>query len=602
MDNVIIRKFRKFRSNLNIRRTVLLVWSVTKSWTIITVAAIIVETLFFLATIFSLRLLINAVSQKDISLADHEHLILRAVIVSAVAGIGYIVVKAISAYITEVQASKVAIHIDDKIHKSAVELDYAYFESPDYFDILKRAKDAGADKPHLIIVALIEIVKNFMILLSLGFALVTINWLLLPMLALFVFPTLLVRIHFANKLNSWRIAHTAIERQSSYLSELITSNAAAKEIRAFSLGNYFKELYLKIRLELLAKRMQISFKSTQKEIITTAMASLGFFCCIGLIAIETLEGKTTVGDITMFLIIFPQTFSMMQNISGGISVVYQNNMFVNSIFELFDLKNNFTDIDSPVDIPKGGNLDLELKNVTFKYPHTGKPVLKDISLKVPSGKIIAIVGLNGAGKSTLIKLICRLYDPSAGSITYGGTDVRSFQTSAYRKQIGTVFQDFQHYNVSVADNIRFGDLDKAYSKDNIENAAKSAGADEFIDDFPKGYDTMMGRLFEDGQEISIGQWQKLVIARSFYSSANFLIFDEATSAMDTVSEKKLLDKFRVLIDKRAAIVISHRHSAVKYADYIYVLSDGKIIQEGTDKELLSVEGEYARLFKNNIQE
>ena len=600
MSSFIKSKINNFSSNLNLKRTLGLVWSVAKSWTILTFTVIIAETIFFFLSIYSLKWLINAVSQKDLSPADHQHLILKYVIISSSIGIGYVIIKAISTYISEIQASKVAIHIDAKIHEAAVELDYAYFESPDYFDILKRAKDAGADKPNLVIITLIEIIKNFMSLLGVGFALLTISWLLLPMLALFVLPTLLVRIHFANQLNAWRISHTATERESNYLGELITSTAAAKEIRAFGLGKYLKDLYLKIRLTLLSKRMQISLKSTQKEILTTILAILGFFCCVGFIALDTVNGKTSIGDITIFLVVFPQAFTLMQNLAAGISIVYQNNMFVNSIFELFDLENNFKDIPNPAVIPSGGNLDLKLSNVSFKYPHTDKPILTDISIKVPSGKIVAIVGLNGAGKSTLIKLICRLYDPTEGLITYGGTDIRKYKASEYRKQIGTVFQDFQHYNVSVADNIRFGDLDKPYVKENIVNAAKSAGADDFIKNFPNEYDTIMGRLFEDGQEISIGQWQKLVIARSFYSSANFLIFDEATSAMDTVSEKKLLDTFREVIDQRAAIVISHRHSAVKYADYIYVLSNGRIIQEGTDEELLSVEGEYARLFNNNI--
>ena len=454
----------------------------------------------------------------------------------------------------------------------------------------------------LIITTLIELTKNCLSLLAVGSILLTIDWFLLPILALFVLPTLLIRIHFANKLNYWRITHTAIERQSGYLSTLITSETAAKEIRGYNLGNYFKDLYLKIRLELLDKKLAISHKRTQGEVLTTAIASIGFFACIGVIAVGTVNGKTSIGDITLFLVAFPQSFSIMQNISGGISIVYQNNVFVNSIFELFDLKNNFQDTGSPIPVPTEGRQDLELKNVSFTYPHSLQPTLRNISLKIPAGKIIAIVGLNGAGKSTLIKLLSRLYDPSEGEITLGGKDIRLFKTTDYRKQVSTVFQDFYKYNMSARDNIRFGDLEKPLYEADIVQAAMDAGADEFIRDFPEGYNTVLGRLFEDGKEVSIGQWQKLAIARSFYSDANFLIFDEATSAMDAVAEKKLLDSFRNILGKRAAIMISHRHSAVRYADYIYVLSGGKILQEGTDEELLEMEGDYSRLFKNNLKD
>ena len=598
MENIISRKLRNFRSNLNLKRTLRLVWSVARGWTIITICVIIVETVLFFLSIYLLKLLIDAISRKDLAPEAHSHLVIQYIIAAAVTGILYVVIRSISTYTTEVQASKVAIYIDDKIHQASVDLDYAYFESPEYFDILKRAKDAGADKPNLVVITLIEIAKNCLSLAAVGSILLTINWLLFPLLALFVLPTLLVRVHFANKLNTWRISHTATERQSTYLSDLITSEAAAKEIRSFGLGKYFKNLYLKIKLDLLAKRMQLNLSRTQKEIITTGLASLGFFACIAFIALQTLHGKTSTGDITIFLIAFPQSFSIMQNVGAGISIVYQNNMYVNSIFELFELKNTSTQTNSTTNIPTGGAEALELKNVSFQYPHAKKATLHNISLKVPAGKIIAIVGLNGAGKSTLIKLICRLYDPSEGEITYGGQNIRQFETAAYRKLISTVFQDFQHYNVSAADNIRFSDLERPYTEEAVIKAAKSTGADDFIKNFANGYQTMMGRLFEDGQEISIGQWQKLVIARSFYSNAKFLLFDEATSAMDTISEQNLLGSFRQMIGNRAAIIISHRHSAVKHADYIYVLSEGRVSQQGTDEGLLKMEGDYARLFKN----
>jgi ATP-binding cassette subfamily B protein len=595
MSNALTEKIRKFRSSLNLKRTLALVWAVTRGWTILTVILIVAETALFFASIYLLKLLINGVSRADLSLADHQALVLKLVIFAAAAGIAYFIVRALSAHVTEVHSSKIALYIDDKIHATAAGLDYEYFESPGYFDILKRAKDAGADKPQLVITTLIEIAKNTMSIFGVALVLFTISWILLPILALFVLPTLLVRIYFANQLNKWRISHTAAERQAGYLSDLITSDVAAKEIRTFNLGTYFKERHLKIKFELQEKRLQLNLKSTQKEIITMAMASLGFFTCVAFIALQAVNGKTSVGDVTIFLVVFPQSFTIMQNLAAGISIVYQNNLFVNSIFELFGLENSFKEEGTPINANAINA--LELSNVSFRYPHTEKMVLKDVSINVPPGKIIAVVGLNGAGKSTLIKLICRLYDPTLGKIEYGGADIRSFKPSDYRKQVGVVFQDFQRYNFSAADNIRFGDLDKTYSAGDIELAAQKSGADEFVKNLPQGYETIMGRLFDNGQEISIGQWQKLVIARAFYSNANILVFDEATSAMDTVSEKNLLQQFRTFLDKRAAIVISHRHSAVKYADHIYVLKDGAIIEEGTDTELLNANGEYARLFK-----
>ena len=242
-----------------------------------------------------------------------------------------------------------------------------------------------------------------------------------------------------------------------------------------------------------------------------------------------------------------------------------------------------------------------VKNLNFRYPGSKNLTLKNISLRIPSGRIIAIVGLNGAGKSTLIKLLCGLYQVESGEISLGSININTFDVDAYRQQVSAVFQDFSKYNFTAEENIWFGNINKKVVHQDVVNASENAGASGFIDKLPSGYKTMMGKLFDDGHEVSIGQWQKLAIARALYSEARFLILDEATSALDALAEKELFDSFRKHIGDRGAIIISHRHSAVKHADYIYVLSGGQILQEGTDQELLNMDGDYSKLFKENIQ-
>lgn len=559
---------------------------------------ILTETLLFLGSIYALKVLIDQVAHIDPGLNSAEAIIKQVIIAGTVSAL-YAISRAVSAYLTEVQATKVAHLIDERIHQTAIQMDLSHYESPDYYDILKRAKDAGSDRPNVVITTIMEITKNTLNLLAVGSLFITINWLLLPLLITFVLPTLFVRIYFSNKQNIWRIKHTPLERKSSYLSNLITSDTSAKEIRSFNLGDYFKDLYQVIRVEVLQQRLNLSYKRTLNETITSSIAAIGFFTCIGYIAVGTVKGTTSVGDIALFLIIFPQSFSLIQNISSGISALYHNNIFINSIFELFDLRITDDSIKPTKAIPSGQDLDLELRNVSFNYPHSSKPALSNISLKIPSGKIIAVVGLNGAGKSTLIKLLCRLYEPDAGTITLGNVNLQELDIVDYRRQISTVFQDFSKYNVSAADNIRFGDIQKNYCEDRIITASKNAGAHSFIEKFSKGYETMMGRIFEDGHEVSIGQWQKLAIARALYSESRFVILDEATSALDAIAEKELFDSFRRHIGNRAGLIISHRHSAIKHADYIYVLSGGRILQEGTDKQLLEMEGDYANLFNES---
>lgn len=599
MVESIAYKLRKLRTNLNVKQTIFLVWQAAKGWMITSIFMILTETLLFLGSIYTLKILIDKVAHVN---ANSSSEVVKYVIIAGSLSVLYVIAKAISSYVTEVQATKVANYIDERIHETAIQMDLSYYESPDYYDILKRAKDAGADRPNLVITTIMEILKNILNLLAVGSLFITISWFLLPLLILFVLPTLFVRIYFANKQNVWRIRHTSLERKSSYLSNLITSDVSAKEIRSYNLGGYFKDLYQVIRIEVLEQKLKLSHKRTWNETLTGSIATIGFFTCIGYISVAAVRGTTSVGDIALFLIIFPQSFSLIQNISSGISILYQNNIFINSIFELFDLKRHVVIPETTLPIPLQKALDLELKDVTFKYPFAANPALTKINLKIPSGKIIAVVGLNGAGKSTLIKLLCRLYDPDSGELTLGNTNVKEFDQAEYRKQISTVFQDFSKYNVSAADNIRFGDLEKEYCKEEIINASKNSGAHAFVQKFPDGYQTMMGRLFEDGHEVSIGQWQKLAIARALYSDARFVILDEATSALDAIAEKELFENFRKSIGNRAALIISHRHSAVKHADYIYVLSGGTIAQHGTDESLLAMEGDYARLFMNSTEQ
>lgn len=590
-----IEKIRKLKTNLHLMRTIRLIWLVTHGWAALTVVMIVIESALFLISLYIFKLLINAVASPPFT-TEKIHLITTYLLEAGITTVLYVTIKAITSHITEIQASKISEHIDDKIHTHAVDLDLAFYESPAYFDTMKRAKDAGPERPNAILTNLVDIAKNGMMLLVLGSVMVSISWVLFPLLALFVLPTLLVRISFANKIYRWRRQQTPVERKSSYLSSLLTGDVAAKEIKAFGLGNYLSTLYLNLRMNLLSQRLKITRKSTINEIITTVLATLGLFTSIAYICISTIKGNTSVGDISLFLIIFPQLFNLMQALSNGISALYQNNIFVSNLFELFDLKSTLAEPVVALPVPSADKMNLDLEGVSFTYPHAKEKTLSDITLQIPTGKIIAIVGLNGAGKTTLIKLLCRLYDPSAGHIKMGGTDIRNFKSKAFRKAVSVVFQDFGRYNVSVSDNIRFGDIDSVHLQADIEDAAMKSGAHLFINKFPQRYDTTMGRIFEEGREVSIGQWQKLAIARAFYSKSRFIIFDEATSALDAVAEHDLFQSFRERIGNRGILIISHRLSAVKHADHIYVMAEGKIKQHGTHEELVATSGDYSRMF------
>lgn len=593
-------RIKKFRRNLNLTRTLKLIWSVSPGRTVWAGVLIVLESFLWFGTLIMLKLLIDTIASKGSNGDQYLSLMLKYISFAGLVSILYTCVKSISSYVTEYLGARISQYVDDQIHEHTLKLDLSYYERPDYLDILKRAREAGGIHPYAVVVNLFDMIRNLFMLAAVGSVLVTIDWMLMPILAIFVLPILFVRIKFSDKLYEWQRLQTPLERKSSYLSNLITSDSSAKEIRAFSLGDFFRKQYSAIRQSLVTQQMQLNRRRTLIEIITMVMVTSAFYAITAYIVFGTMKGNSSVGDMAVFLVIFPQTFTIMQALAGSISRLYQSNIFVANIFELFDLSSTLFSPKQTRPLPQGDEVEFAIERMNFTYPHATEPTLVDVSLRIPAGKIVALVGLNGAGKSTMIKLLCRLYDPVEGRISLGGTDIRQFDIAEYRKQISTVFQDFVRYNVPVSDCIRYGDISSDLREDDMKEAARNSGANEFIEKFPQGYDTMMGRVFDEGHEVSTGQWQKLAIARSFYSPSRLIIFDEATSALDAKSESELFRTFRERIGKRSALVISHRLSTVKHADYIYVMADKGVVESGTHEELIRHDGVYARLFQTHI--
>jgi ATP-binding cassette, subfamily B, bacterial len=323
---------------------------------------------------------------------------------------------------------------------------------------------------------------------------------------------------------------------------------------------------------------------------------LGFYGSYAWIVWHTVQRRISLGDMTLYLAIFRQGQATFQNILYAVSSIYENNLFMSNFFEFLGMTPQLAIAANPKILPATLSSGIEFRDVGFRYPDTDGWVLRGVNLIIRPGEKIALVGHNGAGKTTLIKLLSRLYDPTEGAILLDGIDLREVDPLALRQKIGVIFQDFVRYHLPAKENIGFGQIDAASDLDRIIASARKSGADSIIDSLPDSYDTMLGRWFRDGHELSLGQWQKIALARAFMREAEILVLDEPTASVDAQSEYEIFRQFQELTAGKMAILISHRFSTVRMADRIAVIEGGSISEIGSHAELIDRNGTYARLF------
>ena len=495
--------------------------------------------------------------------------------------------------------SQLTNHVNSLIIRKAISLDLQFFENPIFYDTLQNARRQADVSALNIVNATLQMLQQVITLISLVALLLRFS----PWLAVIVFvtaiPAFLSQSQYAER------AFRAVSRRApearllNYLEALLTGNDTVKEIKLFGLGEPLLKRYQTLFNQFYLEDRAIAERRTIAGLGWGLLSNLAYYGSYAWIVLRTIAGLITLGDMTMFLAIFRQSQSSIRSLLDSLNRLYESNLFLDNLITYLKLQpllvapaNGRT---APAPIRDG----IEFRNVSFCYPGSDVYVLRDLNLHIQPGERIALVGLNGAGKTTLIKLLTRLYDPTEGQVLLDGVDLRDYDLNSLHQRFGVIFQDFVRYQFTVQENIGFGQVDALDDLARIRDAADRGGASPIIENLPQGYDTMLGRRWEKGQELSGGQWQKIALARAFMRRAEVLVLDEPTSALDAEAEYEVFRRFGELMEGRIAVLISHRFSTVRMADRIVVLSAGKILEVGSHAELIQLDGAYARLF--NLQ-
>jgi len=485
-----------------------------------------------------------------------------------------------------------------KIMQHAAILDLDQFEDSEFYDKLERARQQTVGRTVLLSQVLGQL-QDLITMFFLAAGLIVFNPWLILLLIVAVIPAFIAESYFNDKDYTLSRSQTPERRELDYIRFIGASDETAKEVKIFDLSDFLIERFRHLSNKFFNANKPLIIKRSLWGTVFAILGSLGYYGAYVFIISKTIAGNLSIGDLTFLAGSFRQLRSLLEGILSRFTAVSQGALYLKDFFDFFNIQPKIKLSVNGRRFPNPIMQGFTFHNVGFRYTNSERWANRNLNFTLHAGEKLALVGENGAGKTTLVKLLARLYDPTEGSIFLDGYDLREYDLAELRKQVGVIFQDYIRYQMTVSQNISVGNIREKENKELIENAAKQSLADTLIEKLPGKYDQALGKRFNQGVELSGGEWQKIALARAYMKDAQLLILDEPTSALDARAEYEVFQRFSELTKGKTAVLISHRFSTVRMADRILVLEKGELLESGSHEELLKKNGRYSELF--NLQ-
>ncbi len=586
----------RFAALRNVPPLLKMVWETSPGLTISTLLLRCISAFFPLATLWVSKLIVDLVVRAIRHQPFDRNTIWKLLILELALAVGSDTLGRLISLVDSLLGDKFTNHVSIKLMEHAASLDLVSFEDPVFYDKMERARRQTTSRLGML-AGLAGMAQQLLTLISLLSAvLFYYPWLLL-LLAAATIPVFLGETRFAMLNYSMLYRYTPERRELDYLRYLGASNESAKEIKIFGLGRYLINRSRSLFERFYAENKHLATRRAWHGTLLNLVPTAAYYFAYALIILRALAGVMTVGDLTLLVGAFSRARSIMEGLVSGLVGVSEQALFIKDLFEFFKSEPAIHSVPNALPAPRPIRDGFEFSNVSYAYPGSERLVLDRINFRFYPAERIALVGENGAGKTTLVKLLARLYDPTAGRILLDGVDLRDYDVDELRNEIGVIFQDYMRYDALANENIGFGRISQLDDQDRIVVSAEKSLAAPVVDKLPKAYAQMLGRRFEGGVDLSTGQWQKVALARAYMRDAQILILDEPTASLDARAEFEVYQRFVELTAGKMAVLISHRFSTVRMADRILVLENGRIIEQGSHSHLVALGGKYSELFE-----